>query len=254
MSAPRVVAILQARLSSSRLPGKVLMPLHGQPMLSFMIARLKRAKRLDQIIVATSDDPSDDALVEAMTDGDVRVFRGPLEDVLARFALAANAASADVIVRVTGDCPLIDADVVDRVATLVASGACDYASNTDPPTYPDGLDCEAFSRTALERAAEKARLSSEREHVTPFISNDPQLRKVNVRSVTDMSSLRWTVDYDDDLSHVRQLVDAVEGDPILADRFDFLRAMETLGRTVSVAKHLRNEGYEQSLAEDGLEK
>lgn len=242
------LAILQARLSSSRLPGKVLMPLGGVPMIAFMIERLRRSRKIDRLVLATSDQPSDDLLAETAARLGLAVVRGPLDDVLGRFALALQSNPAAVVVRLTGDCPLIDPLVVDRVVACVTEGRADYASNTSPPTYPDGLDCEAFRADLLIRADREARLPSEREHVTPWIRGLVGEGAGNVACAADLSSLRWTVDYEDDLALVRSMVDYLGPAAHGADTFDFLRAFDNIGH--SGATHSRNEGYELSLAKD----
>jgi spore coat polysaccharide biosynthesis protein SpsF (cytidylyltransferase family) len=223
------VAIIQARMSSSRLPGKVLQPIGDTPMIIFMLRRVTRATRLDRIVVATSTDQTDDVLAEEITRSGFECFRGSLLDVLARFNSAAEACSADVVVRLTGDCPLIDADIIDKAVLTLVSGKYDYVSNVEPPTYPNGLDVEAFTRDALTRAHTEADSASDREHVTSYIRHNKRLFKsVNLQSVSDMSSMRWTVDHADDLALVRAMVAALpNGNAALADRFDFLRVFES---------------------------
>jgi spore coat polysaccharide biosynthesis protein SpsF len=250
---PRTVAIIQARMSSSRLPGKVLMPIAGRPSILFMCERVRRARAVDALCVATSTDPSDDALAVCAEQAGIAVHRGSLDDVLDRFVAAARAQRAEIVVRLTGDCPLIDADVIDRVVALVARDGCDYASNSDPPTFPDGLDVEAMTIAALEEAGAEARLGSEREHVTPYIRNHgDRFRAGCLASPVDLSPLRWTVDYPDDLALVRALAEGVSGDPLAADRFDFLRVHEALGPAGNAA-HARNEGLAASLARDAAD-
>lgn len=245
---PRTVAIIQARMSSSRLPGKVLMPIAGRPAILFMCERVRRARSIDALCVATSVDPSDDPLAACVAEAGIAVHRGSLDDVLDRFAAAGRAHQAELAVRVTGDCPLADPELIDQVVALVAEGGFDYASNVDPPTYPDGLDVEAMTMAALEQAAAEAKLGSEREHVTLFIRNRPErFRAGRVTSALDLSALRWTVDYADDLALVRRLAEAV-ADPLAADRHDFLRAYEALG--LSGGAHARNEGLASSVARD----
>jgi spore coat polysaccharide biosynthesis protein SpsF (cytidylyltransferase family) len=246
---PRTVAIIQARMSSSRLPGKVLMPIAGRPAILFMCERVRRARSIDRLCVATSTDPSDDALAACVAEAGIAVHRGSLDDVLDRFQTAAQAHRAELAVRLTGDCPLVDAGLIDRVVALVAGSGFDYASNIDPPTYPDGLDVEAMTMAALEQAAAEAQLGSEREHVTLFIRNRPErFRAGLVASPVDLSALRWTVDYADDLELVRRLVEGVDVDPLAADRYDFLRVYEALG--LSGGAHARNEGLASSVARD----
>jgi spore coat polysaccharide biosynthesis protein SpsF (cytidylyltransferase family) len=221
-----MVAVIQARLSSARLPGKVVEPLCGRPMVLFMIERLRRAACIDRLVVATSVEASDDPLAALLEVHGVECVRGSLNDVLARYMLAAEATGAENLLRLTADCPLIDPDVVDRVANRLLDGGFDYVSNINPPTYPDGLDVEAFTRAALQRAGGEARLPAEREHVTVYIRESGRFTQSCVTSPVDLSNLRWTVDHPADLEAVRALAAGVAGDPIAADRFDFLRVLD----------------------------
>lgn len=250
MTRLRTVGVIQARMSSSRLPGKALMDLGGMPLLAFMVERVARATSLDDIIIATSTHPSDDPLDTAMTKLGRCVFRGSLDDVLARFVGAAEASSADIIVRMTGDCPLIDPELIDLVVAAIKDGLGTYASNSSPPSYPDGLDCEAFTAELLMRAHREARRPSEREHVTPFMRLPGKAQCAVISSAIDLSALRWTVDYVDDLELVRKMVEGLGRQAILADRFDYLRVFEQLGHSALRHRHDRNEGYLASLAND----
>lgn len=245
----KATAIIQARMSSSRMPGKVLEPLHDRPLIAFMIARLQACASLEHILVATSDDRSDDAIADALADAPVTVVRGPLDDVLGRFLIADAQVGADIYVRLTADCPLIDPALVDRVVALVAGGA-DYASNVDPPHYPDGLDCEAFTVAALRLAGREASLDSDREHVTPCMRRSATLRRAALTEAFDFSALRWTVDYPGDLERVRALVASVAGDPLRAGFRDYLDAHRALDAALAQSKHARNEGLAASLARD----
>lgn len=248
----RTVAIIQARCSSSRFAGKVLQPLGGLPLILFMVERVRQARCLDDLVLATSDHSSDDPLVDLATRAHVRVHRGPLDDVLARFAGAAQSVAAETVVRLTGDCPLIDADQIEAVVEALHSGSADYASNCNPPMWPDGLDVEAMSRSALDAADREARLPSQREHVTPFLREHSQrFRSMHLRALVDLSSLRWTVDYPDDLRFLNALLGAagVPG-PTGFDRYDLLRALERQPQLAEINRHQRNEGYAQSLATD----
>jgi len=241
------VAIIQARTSSSRLPGKVLEPIGDTPMIEFMLRRVAGARRLDSIIVATSVDRSDDALAQTVMDCGFHCFRGDLLDVLRRFSGAAAESAADVVVRLTGDCPLIDVDIVDQAISTLIDNGLDYVSNVDPPTYPNGLDVEAMTRIALEKAHSQAVLPADREHVTPYIRRNKSLfRQANVRSQLDLSAIRWTVDYADDLALIRSLVATAQARAAaVPDRFDYLRALERLGAAGPRNAHARNESYSE---------
>jgi spore coat polysaccharide biosynthesis protein SpsF len=200
---PRTVAVIQARCGSSRLPFKVLSDLAGQPMLARVVERVQAAKMVDDVYVATSESPVDDPLEELARTRNWSFVRGSLHDVLSRFQLAAQRARADVIVRITADCPFIDPDVVDAVVQRFhqARPPVDYASNVWPTrTYPRGLDTEVFSRRALDLSAEQATAPAHREHVTQYILQNPTLfRTTNLEAATDTSKHRWTVDTDEDL-------------------------------------------------------
>ena len=201
-----IAAIIQARMGSTRLPGKVLAEIAGHPMLWHVVNRVREAKTLDKVIVATSDSPSDNILVASCEQDGIPCFRGREDDVLDRYYQAARWIGADAIVRITADCPLIDPVVLDKVVTAYLDGECNYASNTIERTYPDGLDTEVFSFEALEKAWREARLMSEREHVTPYIWKNLDLFRLRqVTQQTDLSDLRWTVDEPEDLEFVRKI-------------------------------------------------
>jgi spore coat polysaccharide biosynthesis protein SpsF (cytidylyltransferase family) len=244
----RRVAIIQARTSSSRLPGKVLESVNGIPMIVFMLKRVARARLLDHFVVATSVEKSDDVLAKLVAQHGFDCYRGSLEDVLGRFSAAAEQYNADVVVRLTGDCPLIDADVIDRSISVLVDGNFDYVSNADPPTFPNGLDVESFTRDALSQAEASTQLAIDREHVTPYIRRNKTLfRHANMRSYVDMSALRWTVDHPDDLAFVRALTAIVDcDDVVLADRFAFLRALEAHGTEMPRNVHPRNERFSEA--------
>lgn len=205
----RVVIIVQARMGSTRLPGKVLKPLAGAPMIQRQLERLARCTNVDQIVVATTDSPKDAPIVEALSSlGAVGVFRGSEEDVLSRYMGAAEVFGADVVVRVTADCPLIDPEVVDAGIELYRSLQPDvaYVSNGLFRTYPRGLDVEVFSMSALKEADAEATSISDREHVTPFIWRQPErYPRVDLVDVEDNSNYRWTVDTPEDLHLVTEV-------------------------------------------------
>lgn len=241
------VALVQARMSSSRFQGKVLEPLNGVPMIVFMIERARRARLLNDVVVVTSTDPSDDPLVSTLEKHRIPLFRGDLADVLARYKHAADHFKATEVVRLTGDCPLVDPEIVDEVLRARAGANADYASNIDPPTFPDGFDVECFSKHALDRAFNEASSAAEREHVTLWMRSDKaNLRRCNVRAPADLSHLRLTVDYPNDLEAVRSVVAAC-GRPD-CDLFDVLRALHRNPQIVQMNQHPRNEGLAKSLA------
>jgi spore coat polysaccharide biosynthesis protein SpsF (cytidylyltransferase family) len=222
------VAIIQARTSSSRFPGKVLEPLLGRPMIRFMVERVRKSRRADTVLVATSTDPSDDPLAAVLTQAGIDVYRGSLPDVLGRFVAAARSRGALRVVRLTGDCPLIDADLIDGVIDRLIALQLDYASNIEPRRWPDGLDVEAMTMEALEAAASEASQPREREHVTPFLREHPErFRHGSLDAAFDTSHLRWTVDHPGDLVFVQRLLAAARvSEPSAFDRFDLLRALD----------------------------
>jgi spore coat polysaccharide biosynthesis protein SpsF len=206
-----ILAVLQARMSSSRLPGKVLKPLAGAPMILRQIERVARARRIDRLVVATSIDPSDDVLAESLRAAGVEVFRGPLDDVLARFLGALAAFPADHVVRLTGDCPLADPQVIDATIALHLQGGGDYAQNRlETKGYPKGLDVEVMTAQALRRAGAQAASPEEHEHVTWGIWNRPdRWRIARLEPPVNEGLVRWTVDRPDDYEFVSAVYDAL---------------------------------------------
>ncbi len=190
----KVVAIVQARVGSTRLPNKVMKPIAGLPMIELLLARLRRSVEVDEVVVATSEDPRNRPLVEHVQRLGYRCVIGSEGDVLDRYLKAARAAAADVVVRITGDCPLIDPELVDDVIRRFKAEDVDYLSNTSPPSYPDGLDTEVFTYAALERAASETDDRFDHEHVTPYLRSPGRFRQAVMRNEEDLSGLRWTVD------------------------------------------------------------
>jgi glutamate-1-semialdehyde 2,1-aminomutase len=190
----KTVVLIQARMGSVRLPNKVMRRINDVPMIELLLRRLAKTKRVDQIVLATSVDPRNNALVEHVRSLGYEAFQGSENDVLDRFYHAAKLHQAEIVVRITADCPLIDPDLVDQVIAAFRAGDVDYACNTLPPTFPDGLDAEAFSFGALERAYREATQPPEREHVTPYIRFSGNFKNRNVAWEEDLSQERWTVD------------------------------------------------------------
>ena len=201
-----IAALLQARMSSSRLPGKVLAPLLGRPMIARHLERLARATRLDRIVVVTSTDPGDDPLVALCRELGVECFRGSLDDVLDRFHAALAGLGADHCVRLTADCPLADPALIDALIDFHLAGAYEYSSNCERRTYPDGLDVEIVRVDVLDRAWREARERTDREHVTTYIRRQPGVFRIGgMVNDEDLGALRWTVDDPDDLEFVRRV-------------------------------------------------
>ena len=195
-------------MTSSRLPGKVMAPVLGEPMIGRQVERLRRARRIDALVVATSAEASDDPLAAYCEDLGLPVFRGPLDDVLERFrGAAALLPGAEAIVRLTADCPLADPDLIDQVIEHHHAVDADYTSNTlGTRTYPHGLDAEVIRTPVLFEAAERSVDTYEREHVTPYIYRRPEIYKLaGVARHDSWAALRWTVDLPEDLAFVRNV-------------------------------------------------
>ncbi|MBK8906377.1 MAG: glycosyltransferase family protein [Rhodospirillales bacterium] len=199
-------AIVQARVGSTRLPGKVLERLGGATVLTEVLRRCQAAPGIDVVCCAAPDDADNDVIEEdALRAGSV-VFRGAESDVLGRYVGAARLVEADIVLRVTSDCPLIDPEVCGAVAALVRDERFDYAANNMPPSWPHGLDCEALTMDWLQRAADEADAAAEREHVTPYIRRHPDARRANLLCPdAGVSGHRWTLDTSEDLHRIRRI-------------------------------------------------
>jgi spore coat polysaccharide biosynthesis protein SpsF len=249
-----MLAILQARMSSARLPGKVLKPILGRPMLARQIERIRDSREISELVVATSNRASDDAIENLCRELCVRCYRGSLDDVLDRFYQAAKPYAPEAVVRLTGDCPLIDPDVIDRTIGFYLSGDYDYVSNVLQPSFPDGLDVEVCRFSALARAWREAGLKSQREHVTLFLYQHPELfRAGSYQETPDRSHLCWTVDEAVDLEVVRTIYSALYPDNPRFRMRDILQLLEShpeLGQPTAMRR--RNEGLAKSLREDAF--
>jgi spore coat polysaccharide biosynthesis protein SpsF len=249
--APSVLAVVQARVGSSRLPGKALMPIAGRPMLAHVLARTRMIAQVSQIVLATTVNPEDDALVDVARGAGAACIRGSVDDVLDRFHAALRAYPAESVLRVTADCPLLDPDVSGLVIRdyLDHAGDVDYVSNVEPMTYPDGLDAEIVSAAALGRAWREARLPSDREHVTTYV-RDPHngFRRRVVTHREDLSRHRWTVDEPRDLEFVRAVYDELAPDGTrIFGMSEVLALLQARPALVELNADLRrNEGLERS--------
>jgi spore coat polysaccharide biosynthesis protein SpsF len=228
---PRVVAIIQGRMSSSRLPGKILADIAGRPMLQRVFIRTSRAATVTETIFATTTDPSDDPVAEYCDFSGIPFTRGSLFDVLDRYYQAAKGAKADAVVRVTADCPVIDPALIDDVVNTLLAGEYDFAANRLPPpfprTYPIGLDVEACTVKVLEKAWQEAREPQHREHAMPYFYEGLQLARQSrtletgmsprgfkvaiLHHTTDFGDYRWTVDTPEDLEFIRQVYSRFDG-------------------------------------------
>lgn len=201
----KTVAIVQARMGSSRLPGKVMKPVSGKPLIEILLSRLSKATTLDEIVVATSTDIANLELASHVKRSGYHCIQGSEDDVLDRFIKTADDSQADIIVRITGDCPLVDPDLVDHAVNLFKSSNADYCSNCSPPTYPDGLDIEVFSFESLKDSALRTNKTADREHVTPFLRESGNYKTISFSNSDDLSQHRWTVDEASDLEVARNI-------------------------------------------------
>jgi spore coat polysaccharide biosynthesis protein SpsF (cytidylyltransferase family) len=221
----RVVAIIQARMTSKRLPGKVMAELDGRPVLEQIVRRVKRSETIDRIVIATTTNKDDDVIEEMGNRLGVLVYRGDEHDVLGRYYQVAKSETANAVVRITGDCPLIDPEIIDNVVSVFRSGCYDYVSNCNDRTYPDGLDVEVFSYESLVEANQYGVDSYSREHVTPYLRGEEfsrvygNFRIYQVKFQSDLSHVRWTLDTEDDLVRIRALY------KVLPDSFSWLEAL-----------------------------
>ena len=225
----KTVLIIQARLQSSRLPGKVLLPLGDRPMLAWVIERASRSRCIDTCMVATTTDPADDPIETWCRDNNVPVYRGSQYDVLDRYYQAAVSAEADYIIRVTADCPLIDAALIDELFAFFQKEDADFAANRLPPpwhrTYPIGLDAEMVSMPMLKKAWETASEKYEREHVMPWFYDTPGRCKVAILdNPEDYGEHRWTVDTPEDYAMMQALFEKLD-DPETVSWKEILRVI-----------------------------
>jgi spore coat polysaccharide biosynthesis protein SpsF (cytidylyltransferase family) len=246
----KVVSIIQARMSSTRLPGKVLMPLAGKPVLAHVVDRVRACKTIDEVVVATSTDPSDDAIEDWCQAAGVLCYRGSLHDVLDRYYQAGLLHGADAVVRITADCPALDPTIVDEVVQGFVDGGYEFYGLAGE--FPDGLDCTVFAFSALARAWREARLPSEREHVGPYIENHPELFKSGgLKKFTGLSHHRWTLDEPRDYEFLQAVFSRLyrEDSPFLA--FELLALLDNEPELMRLNGDIvRNEGYLKSLLED----
>lgn len=247
-----ILAITQARMSSTRLPGKVLMEIDCNTLLDLHVQRVARSRKIDKHVIAISDNSSDDVLEAYCKQHQLDYCRGSENDVLDRFYKAAKPFAPETVVRLTADCPLIDAELIDKTISLYLDAHCDYASNTLVPAYPDGLDAEVFSFKALEKAWQEATLKSDREHVTAYIWRNSSLKGGDVfRSCTlgaekDLSALRMTVDEQEDFLLIKTLVEKLGTGRPWIDYANYI-----IQHNIDLnAKFSRNEGYFNSLKKD----
>ena len=248
-----IIAIIQARMGSSRLPGKVLLEIEGNKLLELIVKRVSSSKYISKIIVATTLLSEDDELEKyAKNNLKCDIYRGSSNNVLNRFYEAAKLNNADLIVRITADDPLKDPYIIDQaIEIMLSNNKLDYCSNTIEPTYPEGLDIEVFKFTALKIANFEANLKSECEHVTPFIWKNPKRFNIqNFKFERNLSSWRWTVDKQEDLEFFRCIFNEFKNKPLVNYR-EVIKFLETNPEIMKInSGTIRNEGYIKSLIQE----
>jgi len=226
--------IVQARMGSTRLPGKVLERLAGETVLAHVLRRCRAIPGIDCVVCATAEGPQDDPVADEALGAGAIVFRGSERDVLGRYLGAARAVEADRVLRVTSDCPLIDPALCGEVLALCGPRAAEFASNNRPPSWPHGLDCEAFTRDLLERAAAAASFPYEREHVTPWMRVTPGIRRADIAGPGGVAlEQRWTLDYPEDLAFLEALFPLLPPPPAIAST---AQVMAVLAANPAVAR------------------
>ena len=247
----KIDCIIQARMGSTRLPGKVMMKVDKtNTILSHVINQLKSSKKIDKIIIATTDLQEDDVIVNHAKILKTNLFRGNAVDVLDRYYQCAKKFSSKIIVRITADNPLIDPNIVDDIINQFLKNSSDYITNANPRTYPYGTEVEVFSFQALEKASNNAKKPSEREHVTPYFHNNKEEFKIfNIKFTENLSHLRWTVDKENDLKFVKKIISEIKNRPISMQ--DIIKLISKKPEILDINKnHIPNEGYTKSLNQD----
>jgi len=248
------IIIIQARMSTTRFPGKVLKELRKKTLLQWMIERVSKSSLADKIIIATSVCVDDDPIANWCKVNNHICYRGELENVLSRFYHAARKFNAQTIVRLTADCQIIDAKVIDEHIRFYHKHHYDYVSNGPVMTYPDGMGVEVFSYLALKKACQKAILPSEKEHVTSYIYKHPEeFTLFNLKYKKDYSWIRVTIDYPEDFTLVKNIVDALQPINASFSLEDIISYIEKNPSLINInSKHSPNEGYELSLLKDNI--
>jgi len=250
----KILAVTQARYGSSRLPGKILKTIGGKTLLEIHLERILKAKNITELKIATTTEDGAEKIIAVGEKSGVRSYQGAVDDVLKRFYETALSENPDYVVRLTSDCPLIDPNIIDQVIDECIKNDVDYCSNTLTPTFPDGLDVEVFRFSALEKACNEALLKSDREHVTPYIWRNSNLKggdiftSFNVSFATDYSDLRMTVDMDEDFRLMGQIIENMGLDKPWIEYVEFLNQHSDI-RMINSEFH-RNEGYQKSINND----
>jgi len=240
--------IIQARMGSSRLPGKVLINVDNKPILLHLITQLKFSKKIEKIVIATTNMPQDDKIINFAKINKIDFFRGSNSNVLDRFYNCCKKFSIDVIIRITADCPLVDPEIIDKMVEKYQSGKYDYVSNTIHRTFPFGAEVEVFSLNALEFAWKNAKSELDKEHVSIFIRRDTKNRKMNFQNKENLSQLRWTLDYPEDLQVISEIILKIKKNPILLN--DILKLIKKEPHIININKNIKiDKNYLKKVAE-----
>lgn len=250
----KIIAVTQARYGSTRLPAKILKEVNGETLLETHLKRILRSEKITSLKVATTVEDGSEKIVEIAEKLGLDTYRGSVNDVLDRFYQTVRGEQPDYVVRLTSDCPLIDPAIIDQVIDMAVSTGADYVSNVLEESYPDGMDCECFRFSALERAWKEATLRSDREHVTPYIWRNSSMkggtlfRSGCLKNGEDWSDIRITVDTSEDFEVVRSILENLGADRNCGEYVDYIKKHKEISDINSSFK--RNEGYEKSKKED----
>lgn len=250
----KIIAVTQARVGSTRLPAKILKEVNGETLLETHLKRILQSTKISLLKVATTTEDGSDQIVEIANKVGVRSFKGSVNDVLDRFYQTVKDEKPDYIVRLTSDCPLIDANIIDQVIDLAIESDADYVSNTLELSYPDGMDCECFKFSALEKAWKEATMKSDREHVTPYIWRNSTLKggdifkSESLKNGEDWSDIRITVDTPEDFEVIRHILLDLGANKKCEEYVKFIKRHKEISDIN--ASFGRNEGYEKSLKQD----
>lgn len=247
-----ILIVSQARCGSTRLPGKVLKTILDKPMLWYLVKRIEQIKTPHKLIIATGNIKSNQPIINFAKSLNINYFAGSEEDVLDRYYQTAKRFKGDIIVRITSDCPLIDPDLIEQGLKIYLNGNYDYVSNVDPPTYPDGFDLEVFSFKVLKVAWKRAKLQSEREHVTPYIRNNKdKFITQNFENDVDLSDFRLSVDTQEDFILISKIIEYFKTNNFNFHIYDIINYLKENPELLKInAQYQRNEGYLKSLKED----
>ena len=250
----KIIAVTQARVGSTRLPAKILKEVNGETLLETHLKRILQSKRITSLKVATTNEEGSERIVSIADRVGVEAYKGSVNDVLDRFYQTVKDENPDYVVRLTSDCPLIDATIIDQIIDMAVRSGVDYASNTLDVTYPDGMDCECFRFSALERAWKEATVKSDREHVTPYIWRNSTMkggslfRSECLINGEDWSDIRITVDTPEDFDVIKSIIEELGPDKNCAEYVQFIKRHKEISDINS--SFARNEGYEKSLKQD----